>query len=310
MRVGGRAEWLLEPADPDELHRAYVMAREAGLRVRLLGAGADLIVGDGLHRGVVIATARIDRVFRPTGLEEATAFDADPESAARVAPAPAGDDPRLVAWCGASLPGVVRRAGELGLSGLEGLVGVPAKMGGAVVTNAGGRWGDVWDVIETVRVLTPEGEVLDLQRGDCDPVYRDGRLGDRIVVGVVLRLRPAPKVEVQERARVFLLEKNSVQPVTEACAGCIFKNPDPELSGGRSAGQLIHQLGLRGLERGAAIVSPLHGNFIVNRGGARAADVFSLIEELRSRVAEATGIELECEVRTWPAEEEGSSGGD
>ncbi len=299
MRVGGQAEWLLEPTNPDELHRAWVVAREAGMPVRMLGAGADLIIGDGLHRGVVIATARVDRTFRPGTIDCETPFDLGADSMDRVAPAELTEDPRLVAWCGASLPGLVRKAGELGWSGLEGLVGVPGKLGGAVATNAGGRWGEIWEVIETVRVLTPEGEVLDLDRESCNPVYRDGRLGDRVVIGAVLRLRPANKLEVQEKARQFLLEKNAVQPVTEACAGCIFKNPDPELSDGRSAGRLIDSLGLKGMERGAAIVSPLHGNFIINRGGARAEDVFWLVAELRRRVADETGIELQREVRSW-----------
>lgn len=299
MKMGGHAEWLLEPKNPDELHQALMAAREEGHRVRMLGAGADLLVEDGLHRGVVIATGRVDRIFRPGTVETETPFDAEEESMARIAPAESEADPRLVAWCGASLPGLVRTAGDLGWSGLEGLVGVPGKVGGAIATNAGGRWGEIWEVVESLRVLTPAGEVVDLERDQCNPTYRDGRIGDRIVVGVVLRLRPQNKVEVQERARQFLLEKNAVQPVTEACAGCIFKNPDRELSDGRSAGQLIDQLGLKGSTRGAALVSPLHGNFILNTGGARSADVFGLIDEIRDRVAEATGVVLEREVRSW-----------
>ena len=303
MKVGGQAEWLLEPHNPDELHRAWSMARDAGFRVRLLGGGADLIIDDGLLPGVVIATSRVDRIFRPGTVGSETPFEADAEAGAQVAPAALSADPRLVAWCGASLPGLVRAASALGWSGLEGLVGVPGKLGGAVATNAGGRWGEIWEVIETVRVLNSAGAVVDLDRGECDPTYRDGRLGDQVVIGAVLRLRPENKHAVQERAREFLLEKNRVQPVTEACAGCIFKNPDRELSAGRSAGRLIHELGLRGLERGAAVVSELHGNFVINRGGASASDVVGLIEELRARVADATGIELEREVRTWMVEE-------
>ncbi len=299
MKMGGQAEWLLEPKNPDELHLALMAARERGHRVRVLGAGADLLVEDGLHRGVVISTSRVDRTFRPGMVETETPFDADDESINRMAPAAGVDDPRLVAWCGASLPGLVRKAGELGWSGLEGLVGVPGKVGGAVVTNAGGRWGEIWQVLESVRVLSPAGEVIDLRRDQCNPTYRDGRLGDQIVVGVVLRLVPQTKQLVQDRARQFLLEKNAVQPVTEACAGCIFKNPDRELSNGRSAGQLIDELGLKGSQRGAALVSPLHGNFVLNTGGARSADVFGLIDEIRDRVAEATGVLLEREVRSW-----------
>jgi len=302
MRVGGRAEWLLEPTSPEELRESWLAALEAGLPIRLLGGGADLVVEDGLHRCVVIATARLDRTFRP-GLEYgASPLDAD--ASAQVAPAARGTDPRLVAWCGASLPVLVRTAGQLGWSGLEGLVGVPGRLGGAVVTNAGGRWGELWDVIETVRVLEPDGEVVDLDRADCAPRYRDGNLGDRIVLGAVLRLEPGNKLEIAERARQYLLEKRAVQPVTESSAGCIFKNPDPEHSDGRSAGKLIDDCGLKGLERGAAMVSPLHANFIVNRGGATSADVLGLIESVEQRVAEATGVRLEREVRIWRADED------
>lgn len=299
MKVGGQAEWLLEPKNPDELHLALQAARAAGHRVRIMGAGADLLVEDGLHRGVVISTTRVDRIFRPGTVDSDTPFDADDESIGRVAPAELTQDPRLIAWCGASLPGLVRTAAELGWSGLEGLVGVPGKVGGAIATNAGGRWGEIWEVVESIRVLNREGEVLDLARADCNPSYREGGLGDQVVVGVVLRLNPQGKAQVQDRGRKFLIEKNSVQPVTESCAGCIFKNPDKELSDGRSAGKLIDELGLKGLSRGAAIVSPLHGNFILNQGGASSSDVFGLIEEVRARVEEATGVELHREVRSW-----------
>lgn len=298
MRVGGRAEWLLEPKSPDELCRALVDAREQGLEARILGGGANLIVQDGVLPGVVIATDCLDRVFRPQDLDEADPFE-EATAAPRVAPAPRDVDPRLVAWCGASLPGLVRKATELGWAGLEGLVGVPGHLGGGVAMNAGGRWGDLWDVVETVRVLTPAGEVKDLARADCSPGYRDGGLGEAVVVAAVLRLTPDHPMAVKERAREFLLEKNSVQPVTEASSGCIFKNPDPERSEGRSAGKLIDDLGLKGLARGAASVSEKHGNFIVNRGGATASDVLGLIDEIRARVADATGIELGVEVRRW-----------
>lgn len=301
MRVGGRVEWLLEPKSPDELCRALVAAREQGYPVRMLGGGANLIVQDGVLPGVVIATDCLDRVFRP----EVEATDdpyAEEVAISRVAPASRADDPRLVAWCGSSLPGLVRKASELGWAGLEGLVGVPGHLGGGVMMNAGGRWGDLWDVVESVRVLTMDGEVKDLQRADCDPQYRSGNLGDVVVVAAVLRLTPDNTHAVKERAKQFLLEKNRVQPVTESSSGCIFKNPDPELSGGRSAGKLIDDLGLKGLQRGAAIVSERHGNFIVNRGGATAADVLGLIDELRARVADATGIELSIEVRRWLAD--------
>ena len=301
MRVGGRVQWLLEPKTPDELCRALESAREQGLPVRMLGGGANLIVQDGELPGVVIATDCLDRVFRP---DVSTGDDPFEEEApvSRVAPVARDDDPRLVAWCGSSLPGLVRKASELGWTGLEGLVGVPGHLGGGVMMNAGGRWGDLWDVIESVRVLGMDGEVRDLARADCDPQYRDGNLGDVVVVAAVLKLTPDNSFAVKDRAKQYLLEKNKLQPVTEASSGCIFKNPDPELSDGRGAGKLIDDLGLKGLEKGAAMVSQRHGNFIINQGGATSADVLGLIDEVRARVADATGIELGIEVRRWLAD--------
>jgi UDP-N-acetylmuramate dehydrogenase len=104
---------------------------------------------------------------------------------------------------------------------------------------------------------------------------------------------------VEGKVREYLETKRRVQPVTEWSAGCIFKNPDPEKSGGRSAGKLIEDCGGKARTRGDAIVSPLHGNFIVNRGAATAADVFTLIEDLRDLVREKSGVELSVEVKTW-----------
>ena len=310
LRVGGQAEWLLEPADPDELVAAVAAARERGLEPRMLGGGANLLVDDGLHRGVTITTERMRRLFRPlpaSSIDAAPLDQADAPGLADanlpsgdLAPPDVADDPRLVAWAGCTLPALVRGARDLGLSGLEGLAGVPGHVGGGIAMNAGGRWGDTWDVVETVRVLEPDGSVRDLAREECCPSYRNANLGDRIVLGAVLRMEPAPKLEVRARVREYLISKNKVQPVSEHSCGCVFKNPDPDLASGRSAGQLVDDCGGKGLERGEAIVSPLHGNFIVNRGSARSADVMSLIDQVRDLVAQRTGIQLELEVKRWP----------
>ncbi len=298
LKVGGWAEWLLEPATPEELVLAWCAALEAGGPVRLLGGGANLIVDDGELPGVVVSTARLRRSFRMgdrTVGDDPFQIDVPPEKTRDQ------DDgePRLVGWAGASMPGLVRAAGELGWSGLEGLVGVPGSLGGGVRMNAGGRWGDMWDVVETVRCLLPSGDLEDLARADATPSYRDGGLGERVVVGAVLRLERDSKPAVRERMKQYLTEKRAAQPVTEASCGCIFKNPDPETTGGKTAGVLVEEAGGKGLARGNAMVSELHGNFIVNRGGATAADVLTLIEDVRDRVAEKTGVRLEREVEVW-----------
>lgn len=303
MRVGGRAEWLLEPATIEELHAAYLACRERGIAPRVLGGGANLVIDDGLHAGAVITTARVNKLFR-TGTPGSTG---DPlagaiEDLARVAPREREADSRLVAWCGATMPAIVRAAAELGWSGLEGLAGVPGNLGGGVAMNAGGRWGDMWDVVELVRVLDADGAVHDLPRERCAPRYRDGGLGSAIVLGAVLHLRVDDPPAVRERVRGYLLEKRRIQPVTEWSAGCIFKNPPREASDGRSAGKLVEDAGAKGRTRGDAIVSDLHGNFIVNRGGATAADVLTLIEDVRDLVRQKTGVRLETEVKIWRAE--------
>lgn len=302
LRVGGRAEWLLEPSTPDELREAWQAARERGFMPRLMGGGANLVIDDGLLPGVVIATARMNRTFRPmdigTGPEE---FEKSPPTGDIAPPDPA-KDPRLVAWAGVPLPGLVRTTRGLGFSGLEGLGGIPGQLGGGVAMNAGGRWGDIWSVIEHVRLLDSDGEYVDLSAADAAPRYRDGNLDGRVVVGAVMRFEVLPKPVVAQRVKEWIQEKNKVQPVSEHSAGCMFKNPDPELSDGRGAGLLVDQAGLLGLTQGGAMISTRHGNFLINSGGAKAADVLALMESVRAKVADHHGVELEYEVKRWRAE--------
>ena len=307
MRVGGQAELLLEPADPDEFRAAYRACLERGIVPRILGGGANLLVADGVLPGVVIATERLRRIFRPGagGESEQEALDQAPgefdmqlPSGKMVQDDPARD-PRLVVWAGCTLPALLRAARDLGYSGLEGIVGVPGSLGGGVAMNAGGRWGDMWDVVESVRVLGADGEFHDRPRAECAPTYRDGGLGDEWVVGAVLRFEPKPRALIQEAMSDYLRTKNKVQPVTEWSAGCIFKNPSKEDADGRSAGLLVEQSGAQELVRGDALVSERHGNFIVNRGKACAADVFELMQAVRAQVLDATGVELEYEVKRW-----------
>ncbi len=310
MRVGGQAELLLEPANPDEFQQARKACVERGIVPRILGGGANLLVADGVLPGVVIATERLRRVFRPgaggESEEEAVAqmpgeFDMELPSGEIVQDDPARD-PRLVAWAGCTLPHLLRTARDLGYSGLEGIVGVPGSLGGGVAMNAGGRWGDMWDVVESVRVLDSGGEFKDLARVDCTPTYRNGGLGNEWVVGAVLKFEPKPTPLIQEAMSDYLRTKNKVQPVTEWSAGCIFKNPPAEVSDGRSAGLLVEQSGGKELTCGGAAVSERHGNFIVNRGKACAAHVFELMETVRKHVLDATGVELEYEVKRWTNE--------
>ncbi|HPF15004.1 MAG: FAD-binding protein [Planctomycetes bacterium] len=302
MRVGGSVRWLLEPTSPDELRGAYLAALESGLPIRFLGGGANIVAADGTWNGVVISSAQMRRIFRPLpGTSDTEGMDAGDADFRMAMPEPAYD-PRLIAWAGCTLPALVRTTKGLGYSGLEGLMGVPGHVGGGIAMNAGGSWGDIWDHIEFVRLLNPEGEFVDVPRAAAHPTYRNGNLNGGLVVGAVWKLEPAPKLVVEARIREYLLHKQKVQPVTQWSAGCVFKNPDPERSEGRSAGKLVDDVGLKGFAIGDAQVSPLHGNFIVNLGKASASQVFELMDQVQDRVAQATGVELEFEVKRWLAQ--------
>ena len=305
MRVGGRAEWLVEPARPEEFAAAWRLACELGLSRRVLGGGANLIIEDGLHEGVVFATDRMARLFRPGRDVEGSAFEATGDATGhpglQARPEAHEGEPLFVAWAGQGMPGLVRAARDLAWTGLEGLVGVPGQVGGGVAMNAGGRWGELWDVVERVHLLTPEGELIERERAACSPGYRDANLDGHVVMGAALRLAHGNRAAIHEEMRQYLSEKSAVQPVTERSCGCIFRNPDPELSDGRSAGQLVDQCGGKGMTEGDAIVSPKHGNFIVNRGRARSADVLRLIERVERLVEDRTGVRLHREAKAWSA---------
>lgn len=300
LRVGGQAQWLLEPATPHELRDAWVAARERELPVRLLGQGANLIIEDGLHACAVISTERMQRAWRPLEDQRALSaelFDLEISGAALLEPE---RDPRLVAWCGASMPGLVRQCAQLGLSGFEGLVGVPGSLGGGIAMNAGGRWGEMWNRVECVRLVDERGQFVDVRRAEHEPVYRDGRLAGRVLVAAVLRFEPADAQRVRALTDEYLRQKKDAQPLVERSAGCIFKNPPRELSDGRSAGQLLEACGAKGRRRGGAQISEKHANFLVNRGAASSADVLGLIAEVRELVERATGVRLQQEVQHWP----------
>ena len=261
LAVGGPAEvWTVETP------RDLVQATAAPYRV--LGNGSNLLVSD---RGVPERVLRLGGVFAQGSLGR-----------------PRGEDaPHLSPWIGAGvlLPTLVQEAARLGLSGLEPLLGIPASVGGAVRMNAGTRFGEIADVLEAVE-LFHEGAFRVLDPSELGLGYRTSRLpAGAIVTRVRLRLTPAPAATIEARmAEVDAARKG--QPKRKS-AGCAFKNPP-----GDSAGRIIDRAGFKGHRVGAAMVSPEHGNFIVNTGGARAEDVWALVKRLQ----EELGLELEWEV--------------
>lgn len=272
FRLGGPAEWLVEPRNEEELGVVLHRCRETGTPARVLGLGANLLVGDEGVRGAVIRLSHPH--FQRIDVQ--------------------GDT--IVTGGGAHLTRLVRTAVNAGLGGLEVLAGIPGTVGGGVRMNCGGRYGALASSLERATVVKSNGTIVQRTRDDLKFRYRHAELGDDLVVSATFKLTPVATNPLQERFRDIWLYKSQVQPPLEVCsAGCIFKNP----AEGVSAGKLIEDLGMKGRRVGGAEVSPIHANFIVTRPGAKSADVLRLIDEIEETVHHWAGVRLQREVQIW-----------
>lgn len=267
LRVGGRADILVEPANEEDLARVLRFCERRQAPFVLLGRGSNLLIRDGGVRGVVISLS-------------SSAF-----SEVRV------DGGRLVCGAGARLKAISVEARRHGIAGLEFLEGIPGSLGGSMRMNAGAMGSWLFDVIETIRFMDYSGNVIERRASEVHVEYRGCPLfKNHIALGAVLAGETVDAAAVRERMDAYSRKRWESQP-RQPSAGCIFKNPTSI-----GAGKLIDELGLKGARVGGAMVSDVHGNFIVNEGGATAADVLELIEVVRARVRQARGIELETEV--------------
>jgi UDP-N-acetylmuramate dehydrogenase len=202
---------------------------------------------------------------------------------------------RVNAGAALNLALLARKVALAGLEGLEWAVGIPGTLGGALVMNAGAHGGELKDVVESVSLVL-DGKAEEWSAADCGFAYRHSRFKDlepgrAVLTGARLLLRPGDAALLKARMEEVLAKRRATQPVDLPNAGCVFKNPE-----GESAGRLIEQAGLKGRRRGGARISERHANFVVNEGGARAADVLALMEEARAAVKAACGIDLENEI--------------
>ena len=266
LKVGGPADLFLEPADLDDLKRAVGAIREGGIPFLVVGSGFNLLVRDGGIRGCVISLKRLDSMIQMPGA-------------------------RLEVGAGVTNQALTRFAAENCLGGVEFLSGIPGSFGGALAMNAGAHDGETLQRVETLTTLREAG-VLVRKGSEVEYGYRFLRLEPgEVVLGARLRLEPAERRLIEERMQEYI-SKRGGQRVGFPNAGSFFKNP-----AGGSAWSLIDQAGLRGKTVGGAQVSEVHTNFLVNRGGARAADFLTLAALIKLRVKETSGAELEEEVR-------------
>ncbi|MBI3882060.1 MAG: UDP-N-acetylmuramate--L-alanine ligase [Verrucomicrobia bacterium] len=267
LRVGGRADFYVEPAGEADLAASLKFCVERGLKFTLLGRGSNLLIKDGGIRGVVICLSH--------------------PHFSRIEP----DGARLDCGAGAAMKQIAIEARKAGLAGLEFIEGIPGNLGGGLRMNAGAMGAWMFDAVETLRWMDHDGQVHERPAAEINVEYRGcPMLRSAIALGAVLKGQPAEPEVIKQRMETFSHKRWETQP-KQPSAGCIFKNPATI-----PAGKLIDELGLKGTRVGGAMVSDVHGNFIVNTGDATATDVLSLIEVIKERAKSARGIELETEV--------------
>jgi len=270
LRVGGPVDALASPGDREELAALLARCKRRGWPHIVVGAGFNLLVRDAGLEGVAIKLSRFRRLEEQPG-------------------------PRLISEAGVSHASLTALCARRGLAGLEFGAGIPGTVGGWIAMNAGIGSREMKDVVEAVELLVPgETAPRNLAAADLEFRYRElrGVAPGAVIVSAAFRLEPSTPEVVRAEIEALLARRGATQPLDLPSCGSIFKNPP-----GDFAGRLIEAAGLKGERVGRAEISERHANFIVNRGGAQAADVLALIELARERVLRATGVALETEVR-------------
>lgn len=268
FRVGGPADVLVTP-DRNALAQVVALCKKEQTPYCIIGNGSNLLVGDGGIRGVVIETKGALNTLR-------------------------ADGERIVAGAGALLSQAASRAASQGLSGMEFAAGIPGTVGGAVVMNAGAYGGEMKDIIESVTVLDQDCREKVLSVEELELGYRSSSIlkNGYIVLEAVFHLAAGDEAQIKARMQELAGQRMAKQPLEYPSAGSTFKRPE-----GYFAGKLIMDAGLRGYQVGGAQVAEKHCGFVINRGGATAADIVKLMEDVKCEVERQFHVTLEPEVK-------------
>jgi UDP-N-acetylmuramate dehydrogenase len=269
FRIGGPVDLMILPAETEQIRKALTVLKENDVPVMVMGNGSNLLVRDKGIRGAVIKIA--DR-FSHTEVK----------------------DESIRAQSGILLSTLSRIALKAGLTGLEFASGIPGTLGGAVTMNAGAYGGEMKDVIQRVSVMEEDGKIARLDEEQLSFGYRTSAIQDsnRIVLETFLALKNGDYEESKALILDLTRRRQEKQPLSYPSAGSTFRRPV-----GYYAGKLIQDAGLRGLRVGDAQISELHSGFIINLGNATAYDVIELIEQVKERVRERSGVKLQPEVK-------------
>ena len=269
LRVGGKADCVVFAGSESDVEQLALFCADRDVPLTVVGRGSNLLVRDGGLSGVVLL---MGKAFADVRVEKK----------------------RVYAQAGATLGAAARAAQQAGLAGLEFAEGIPGSVGGGVRMNAGAYGGEMSGVVERVRVLQKNGEVIWLDKTQMDFGYRHSAVekSGAVVLEAVFALQPDDREAIAVRMNDYAARRREKQPLTYPSAGSFFKRPE-----GYFAGKLIEDAGLKGASVGGAQVSEKHAGFLINRGGATFADMAELIRQVQQRVLEETGVTLEPEVK-------------
>lgn len=269
FRIGGNADYFVKAENAAEVQGLISLCRDENVPYYIIGNGSNMLVGDNGFRGVMI---QIYKEMNHINIEETV----------------------LTVQAGALLSLIANRALEAGLTGFEFAAGIPGTLGGAVVMNAGAYGGEMKDVLVSAKVLTEEGEILELRGEELELGYRTSIVAKKgyIVLEAVIQLEKGDKEAVRARMDELKVQRVTKQPLEYPSAGSTFKRPT-----GYFAGKLIDDAGLRGFQVGGAQVSEKHCGFVINKENATAQDVVKLMDAVSEKVKELYGVSLEAEVK-------------
>ncbi len=272
FRLGGPAEFFARPRRIEELGALISRCREAEIPLRVLGGGSNILVAESGVAGVVVH-------LENPHFSEIRLVESD----------------RIIAEAAVPLTPLISHAARAGLAGLEVLTGIPGTVGGAIVGNSGSRQNAIGQFVRQVTVIDDAGEVQVGDRDDLEFTYRGSNIKDPVVVAAEFTLEPEDPESVVRRMRRIWIGKKENQPYGHQSTSCIFKSPTPDMS----AAVLLEEAGVIGMRVGSAEISERHANYIVAQPGSTVDDILALIDQVRDRVAQQLGLELDLQLQIW-----------
>lgn len=270
LGVGGPARWIVSPRNPEELSLLIRRCRDESLPFRIFGGGSNILVSDDGFPGVVV---RLNAGhFQHVNVQGM----------------------RITSGAGTQLADLIGHSCKVSASGLEGLVGIPGTVGGALCGNSGGRPGDIGQHVYSVDVMNDDGDIQSLMRADIRFGYRQSSLYDSVILGATFDLVEDDPELIVRRIKKIWITKKATQPLASQAAGYIFRNPR-----GLSAEELIEKAGLTETRVGGASLADRDPSFITISGPATSRDVLRLIDLVRSKVEQRTGVVLDLQIDIW-----------